>query len=174
MDFLTDFSKLFGRKIISYFIWLYVYCFLFSLESNIFVCSYIQTIFLSIENKFYLLFIGFIFFVIYSYKFKLSNNKNKIFNYINFNYVFYCLKYLSIFNYLNMLFNRLNLHFVNFVSLYNNNLLFIAINYCYSIFKNNILVWYPIYKSYSIFGFYKSTRLKFVDLKNENLKRFKY
>lgn len=174
MDFLTDFSKLFGRKIISYFIWLYVYCFLFSLESNIFICSYIQTIFLDIENKFHLLFIGFILFVIYSYKFKSSNNKNKIFNYINFSYIFYCLKHLPVFNYLNVLFNKLNLHFINFINLYNSSFFFTIINYCYSKIKNSALVWYPIYKSYSIFGFYKSTRLKFIDLKNENLKRFKY
>lgn len=174
MDFLTDFSKLFNKKIISYFFWIYLYCFLFSLESNIFICSYIQTSILIVENNFHFSTPFFFIFVIYTIKFKLFKNKNKIFNYINFNYIIFCFKKLSYLSFLSMYFKKLKLNFINFINLFNNNIFCIFLNYCYIIIKNNILVWYPIYKSYSIFGFYKSTRLKFIDLKNENLKRFKY
>lgn len=175
MDFLTDFNKIFGRKIISYFIWIYIYCFLFSLNSNIFICSYLKLGLFNVENNFYILFIFFTLFVMYSYYFKQNYKNNfNIYNYINLKYILFFYKKQSISILFNLLFNKLTTLFNNIIILYKNNLIVTFICYVSQIIKNSILIWYPIYKSYSIFGYYKSTRLKFIDLKNENLKRFKY
>jgi len=45
--------------------------------------------------------------------------------------------------------------------------------YLYILISGNLINWYPIYKTHSIYGFYRSTRFNNIDIKNENLKRIK-
>jgi len=174
MDFFSDFNKLFGRKIISLFIWLYIYCFVVSLDSNFFMCSYLRFELSIIENNIYIVFFSFIFFILYNYLIKIKYSVVKIINYINVNYIYVILKEQNILHLINLFILNFYININNVWNLYKNNLIYIYVYNIYLFIKANNLVWYPIYKSYSIFGYYKSTRLKFIDLKNENLKRLKY
>lgn len=174
MDFLIDLKKLFGRKIISFFIWLYVYCFLFSLDSNFFICSYLRLELSNIENNIFMILIFFILFVIYSYVRCIKYSEIKINNYINFKYLYFYLREHNLIYILNLFITNMYINLKNIYNLYINKFYILTLFNLYTKFKNLNLIWYPIYKSYSIFGYFKSTRLKFVDLKNENLKRLKY
>jgi hypothetical protein len=179
MGFLIDLRKLLGRKIISLFTWLFVYCFLFPLDSNFFTCSYLRLELSIIENNIIVVLTFFLVYVIYSYIifsftefFKFKNTKLN--NYINFKYLYNFIKYYSLTYLLNIFLLKLNINFKNIIVLYTYKFYIVLVDSIYTKLKNNYLVWYPIYKSYSIFGYYQSTRLKFVDLKNENFKNLKY
>lgn len=41
-------------------------------------------------------------------------------------------------------------------------------------YKNNLIMWYPIFKVSSIFSFSKQTKLKYIDYKIENFKNIKF
>lgn len=174
MDFLIDFSKLFGRKIISIFVWFYIYCFLVSLDSNFFICSYLSFQLSDIENNILLVILFFCFFVFISYNRLIKSDKIKINNYINFKYMFLLFREQSIVYLVKLFLSNVSINLINILNLYKNNFLIVTFLKISLYVKNNSLLWYPIYKSYSIFGYYKSTRLKYIDLKNENLKRLKY
>jgi len=174
MGFLIDFLKLFGKKIISSFVWIYIYCFLVPLNSNIFMCSYLSIKLSGLENNMSLLFLLFTTTIIVFFFKNIKYSNNKINNYINFKYLNFYFKNLNLLYILNIYISNLYINFKNILSIYIYKFYIIFLNNIFLKIKNSTLLWYPIYKSYSIFGYYKSTRLKFVDLKNENLKRLKY
>jgi hypothetical protein len=174
MDFLIDLKKLFGRKIISLFIWLYIYCFLFPLNSNFFMCSYLRVELTNIENNITFVLLFFIIFIIYSYIKNTKHSGIKINNYINVKYLYFYIREHNLIYILSLFLNNLYINLKNILNLYINKNYFLILYNMYIKLRSCNLVWYPIYKSYSIFGYYKSTRLKFIDLKNENLKRLKY
>lgn len=174
MGFLLDFSKLFGRKIISYFLWIYIYCFLFSLDSNFFICSYLKIELSNIENNMHFVLLSLIIYIIYKYNINSKFNLIQINNFLTINYYISLLKEQNILTLIKTFINNIFIKIINIFNIYNNKFLFNNILFIYINIKDSLLVWYPIYKSYSIFGYYKSTRLKFIDFKNENLKRFKY
>ena len=174
MDFLIDFKKLFGRKIISLFIWLYVYCFLFSLDFNFFICSYLRVQLFNIETNIFILLNIILFTFIYLLNKKLYLNNSKIKNFLKLDYIYLILKTYNLYNLSILFFKSIINNINNVIITYLNKKLINLISFITLNFLKKNLLWYPIYKSYSIFGYYKSTRLKFVDIKNENLKRLKY
>lgn len=181
-----DLFKLLNRKIVPLYLWLFLYAFILTIDDNFFICSYLRDeVFGKDENTFLVL----VFYVIYSLlsfyinrlKKKNSNNRystlytqNILIEIMKLRYKFYVIKFAALNHLLNFNFKKLNLFTIflsNNYKSYKINTLFI---FLYSILNNKLILWYPIFKTYSIFGFYKSTRLNFIDIKNENLKRLKY
>lgn len=163
--------------------WLvFVYSFFFNLDNNFLICSFLQDFFSELENNifiFYFLILNIQVHKLYC-KYSIKKKRNIYFTKKYSNSILsvkYILLYLKKFNlvylinvYLLKMFLLLKIIFTIYKSINIVNLFIFIINFI----KSKLLIWYPIYKSYSIFGYYKSTRLKYIDIKNENLKRLKY
>ncbi len=180
-----DLFKLLNKKIVPLYLWFFLYSFLTSIEDNFFICSYLRDeVFGKDENTFLVL----IFYIIYSLslfyinKLKKKNSeliinslytKELAIELITLKYKLFILKFSS-FNYISY-FNLKKLFLFNIFLL--NNYKSYKINtlvvFLFNLINSSNIIWYPIYKTYSIFGYYKSTRLNFIDIKNENLKRIK-
>nr|NP_149379.1 ymf75 [Tetrahymena thermophila]7W5Z_Y5 Chain Y5, Ymf75 [Tetrahymena thermophila]7W5Z_y5 Chain y5, Ymf75 [Tetrahymena thermophila]8B6H_ED Chain ED, Ymf75 [Tetrahymena thermophila SB210]8B6H_Ed Chain Ed, Ymf75 [Tetrahymena thermophila SB210]8BQS_ED Chain ED, Ymf75 [Tetrahymena thermophila SB210]8BQS_Ed Chain Ed, Ymf75 [Tetrahymena thermophila SB210]8GYM_Y5 Chain Y5, Ymf75 [Tetrahymena thermophila SB210]8GYM_y5 Chain y5, Ymf75 [Tetrahymena thermophila SB210]8GZU_0F Chain 0F, Ymf75 [Tetrahy len=183
-----DVIKLLNKKVVPVYFWFFLYCFLSTMDTNIFVssCSFLKVeVFGKDENTTLVL----LFYVFYSlFNFYLSRIKNKnnylvrkhlyttelLIELILFKYKLIILKFSSIKYILNFnvrKFILFNLFLINNYKAYKINTFFL---YIYIYLNNLNIIWYPIFKAYSIFGYYKSTRLNFIDTKNENIKRIKY
>nr|YP_740731.1 Ymf75 [Tetrahymena malaccensis]ABI51640.1 Ymf75 [Tetrahymena malaccensis] len=183
-----DFIKLLNKKVVPVYFWFFLYCFLTNMDTNLFVssCSFLRVeVFGKDENTTLVL----LFYVTYSllnfYLNKLKNKYNNIkrkhlyttellielllFKYKLIILKFSSLKYILTFNVRKFI--LFNIFVINNYKSYKINTLFI---YLYYYLNSLNIIWYPIFKAYSIFGYYKSTRLNFIDTKNENIKRIKY
>lgn len=177
---LKDTYKLLNKKLIPMYIWFFVYSFLVSLENNFFICSYLKNnLFLDEEltNSIYLSLL-LLLIVLSTYNSKTYNkslmNFNIIYEFLKINYILKILKNISIYYIISFNLNNLNM-FISFLTncyksyIFNNLLI-----YLYLLININFITWHPIYKTHSIYGFYRSTRFNVIDIKNENLKRLKY
>nr|QBI37886.1 Ymf75 [Tetrahymena rostrata]QGS65263.1 Ymf75 [Tetrahymena rostrata] len=181
-----DFWRLQNKKIVPLYFWLFLYSFITSLDNNFFICSYLRDeIFGKDENTFFVI----LFYILYSFipfffkKIKKNKNiiaysilytHNMLIEIILFRFKQYILKYTTfkhiiIFNFQKI--KSFNIFLLNSYKTYYINSLII---YILKLIESNFIIWQPIFKTYSIFGFYKSTRLNYTDFKNENLKRLKY
>lgn len=177
---LKDIYKLLNKKLISIYVWFFIYSFLVSLNDNFFICSYLKnTFFLDEEltNSVYLSIL--VLLVLLSlYNKKIYNesmvNFNIITEFLRVNYILKILKNISLYYIITFNLNKLKMFYLFLTNCYKpyifNNLLV----YLYLLINNNFISWYPIYKTHSIYGFYRSTRFNVIDTKNENLKRLKY
>lgn len=157
------FLKKFNILLISKKTIILLYFFILPLDYNFFICSYLNDELNVFENHLNFYFYFILIFTI----FRNFNKSNKSKNFIN---LFIIVKQFKI----NIFLNKIKLFLISIIFYFNITNIMNFFKYVYISFKNNNQLWYPIYKSYSIFGFYKSTRIKFIDLKNENLKKFKY
>nr|YP_004841723.1 Ymf75 [Ichthyophthirius multifiliis]AEL89265.1 Ymf75 [Ichthyophthirius multifiliis] len=186
-NFKSNYIYIYTIKDIFFFLKLFfIYLILYLFYKDVFFYNYINFI---IKIILYLyLFILFIIIYNSTILYKLKNYNN---NYINtirdiliinnkqFLIETLLVRYINIFVFFNYyIFNLtqlklfLEILFTWFNNLYIFNLLN-NISYKF-IFLNRNYTWNSIYKQYSIFGYYISTRLKYKNLKTENIKKLKY
>lgn len=185
LSIIKDLWRLLNRKIVPLYLWLFLYGFNTSIEDNFFICSYLRDeIFGKDENTA----LSMLFYVIYSlilffinklrkgdvdYKYATLYTRDLLIELLSFRFKLYIIIYTSI-NYITLfIYKKLflfNIFLLNNYKPYYINTLFI---YALNLYSLTTLIWYPIFKTYSIFGYYKSTRLNYIDLKNENIKRLK-
>nr|YP_740776.1 Ymf75 [Tetrahymena paravorax]ABI51685.1 Ymf75 [Tetrahymena paravorax] len=181
----NDFFILFNRRIIPVYLWLFLYSFLFISTDNIFLCSYLrEDVFGLEENIIIVLFIPILYVAIKYFFYNYINSKIQIkmsllkydilkeiltLKYKLHIYIITTIKHIIDFN-----FKKLIL-FTNFIiNYYKSNLINNLIIYIFNYFYKNNLIWYTLFKTHSIYGYYRATRLNFIDLRNENMKRYKY
>lgn len=183
-DFFKDLFKLQNKKIVPMYLWFFLFSFILDIEDNFFICSYLRDeVFGKDENTMLVLIIYVLYYLGLFYWNRFKTNKantpmslyttNLLIEMLLMRYRFYIAKFAS-FTYITLYnfrrFFLFNLFLSNNYKPYFFNTLIV---YLFNIFDLRLIIWYPIYKTYSIFGYYKSTRLNFIDTKNENLKRLK-
>lgn len=185
LGIIKDFFKLLNKKVVPLYLWIFLYSFSSSIEDNFFICSYLRDeVFGKDENTTLVL----VFYIIYSLILFYTNkikNKNKNIKYITLytkdfltelltlRYKFYILVNTSINHIILFTFSKFYLFLIFLINNYKSYKINTFFIFFIRLIKLTTLIWYPIFKAYSIFGFFKSTRLNFIDLKNENLKRLK-
>lgn len=185
LGIIKDFWKLLNKKVVPLYLWLFLYGFNTSIEDNFFICSYLRDeVFGKDENTILVL----IFYILYSlslfYLNKIKNKnvntkystlytKNFLIELLTLRYKLYVIFNTSINHILLFIYTKLYLFNIFLLNSYKSYKINTLVLYIINLINISTLIWYPIYKTYSIFGFYKSTRLNFIDLKNENIKRLK-
>lgn len=183
-----DFAKLLNKKVVPIYFWFFLYCFLSNINTNIFICScsFLKAEVFGKDENTTLVLIFYIFYSLFTFYLNKLKNKNiqtfkkhlyttellielLLFKYKIIILKFSSLKYIITFNLRKFI--LFNIFVSNSYKSYKINTLFL---YLYIYLNNLNIIWYPIFKAYSIFGYYKSTRLNFIDTKNENIKRLKY
>jgi len=174
-----DIYRLLNKKLISLYIWFFIYSFSTSLNDNFFICSYLKnTFFLNEElnNITYLSAISL--FILFCLKNKITTNKymskyNIIIEFLKINYVLKIFSSISTYYIITFNLNKLRMFFTFLTNYYKSYVINNLVVYLYILISGNLINWYPIYKTHSIYGFYRSTRFNNIDIKNENLKRIK-
>jgi len=144
--------------------------------SNIFICSFLINIFSWINTLNLSVFLVFYFLIslntIILNFFKIKININYVYNYNNFLLIFFFYIY-------NLISFRINLIYllnwiVTFIKF--NYLKLSKVSYFFNILlkKISVVSWYTIFKRHSIFGFYRISRQRWVELKSEELNFLKY
>ncbi len=181
-----DFKKLLNKKVVPLYLWFFLYSFIASIENNFFICSYLKDeVFGKDENTFLVL----MFYIVYSLTlFYLNKLKKKNFNsnqstlytnellieLITIKYKLLVLKFTSLKHILSFNLKKTSLFNIFLLNNYKSYKINTLVIYIINLINSNFIIWYPIYKTYSIFGYYKSTRLNYIDIKNENIKRIKH
>lgn len=159
------------------FISLVLFCLIFNLEFLIDILYVYEVIFKFLSFIFiqYSLITYILLFILIINKFLralwFKNNLELIFfnnqSYLNLLYNFKLINFSKVsityyYYYLNCFFN----------SLFSNNIIFVTLN----LLKNKLvqISWYPIFKRHSIFGFYRISRQRWVELKTEEVNYLKY
>lgn len=185
LDVMRDFWKLLNRKIVPLYLWLFLYCFNSSIEDNFFICSYLRDeVFGKDENTtlVILFYIVYSFILFYINKLRQKNVDNKsialytrdlLIELLTAKYKLYIIIHTSINHILLFINKKLILFNIFLLNNYKPYFINTLIIFLFNIYNSSTLIWYPIFKTYSIFGYYKSTRLNYIDLKNENIKRIK-
>lgn len=168
-----------NRKLIPLYFWFSLYCFLFNVTNNILICSFLNDyLFSSDENILVILSLFLLYYVFKNFlnKFKTTTSLrlNILQEILSVSYKFIIFKNISLMNMLNFNLVKFN-SFINFIINYytysylNNTFVFLV-----NTFITNNIKWYTIFKTHSIYGYYRSTRLNFIDLKSENMIKSKY
>lgn len=179
-NILKDVYKLLNKKLISIYVWFFIYSFLVSLNDNFFICSYLKnTFFLDEEltNSVYLsIIVLLVILSLYNRKIYSESmiNFNIITEFLRINYILKIFKNISLYYIFTFNLNKLKMFYLFLINCYKSYIFNNLLVYLYLLLNNNLISWYPIYKTHSIYGFYRSTRFNVVDTKNENLKRLKY
>lgn len=142
--------------------------------SNIFFCSFLINFFnfISFSNlSFFLVFyilisLNGIFLNFFKIKLNLNNTYNNlllVFFFYLYNVFSFKINFIYLINWFLVFikFNKLNLIKIIFL-----------INYAFD--KINVISWYTLFKRHSIFGFYRISRQRWVELKSEELNFLKY
>lgn len=179
-----DLFKLLGRKATSVYFWLFLYSFLLEMEDNFFMCSYLRDEVFSCDLGVIISFISIHAYLILKWSFRILLKRDRIrlnaytrdlmLLYLKLRYLLHNVSVLDLSLMLKMLYCSIvasSIFILNYSKTYYITSVFV---YIIKVIISNLVIWYPIYKAYSIFGLYKSTRLNFIDLKNENIKRLKY
>jgi len=179
-NILKDTYKLLNKNLIPMYIWFFLYSFLVSLGDNFFICSYLKnTFFLDEEltNSVYLS-ILLLLLVLSIYNKEIYNKSvisfNIISEFLRLNYILKILKNTSLYHVITFNLNNLKMFFSFLINCYKSYIFNNSLIYLYLLIDSSFITWHPIYKTHSIYGFYRSTRFNVIDVKNENLKRLKY
>lgn len=179
-NILKDIYKLLNKKLIPIYIWFFIYSFLVSLGDNFFMCSYLKnTFFLDEEltNSVYLsILVILVSLSVYNKEIynKSIINFNIISEFLRFNYMLKIFKNISLYHIITFNLNNFKMFFSFLTNCYKSYIFNNLLVYIYLLVSNSFITWHPIYKTHSIYGFYRSTRFNVIDIKNENLKRLKY
>lgn len=176
-----DFFKLLNRKLVPLYVWFFLYSFSIDLNDNFFICSYLRSNLFGNEEATEIIYAIFSTVIIYLfYKNNVNLKKlNKIGSdliaeLLKIKYIYILLNYVSYFHIISYNFNKTNMFSIFIFNFYKSYKINNFIVYVFIKFVNNLIIWYPIFKTYSIYGFYKTTRVNFIQSKLESVKRLKY
>ena len=162
------------RNINFYFLIIFIYSFCTSVRSNLLVCSFIRNNVIYADFGFFIFYFLFVYFVLF-FIFYFLNIVNTVNNYdwllfMYRNYFLFNLSILTLISYLYdtakfyaywLFFSVKNVFFFSFFS-----------EIFFRLFSQSY--WYPIFKRHSYFGYFRSMRQKWVEVKSEEITRFKY
>jgi len=174
-----DIYRLLNKKLISLYIWFFIYSFSTSLNDNFFICSYLKnTFFLNEELNSTTYLSAILLFILFCLKSKTTINKhiskyNIIIEFLKISYILKIFNSISTYYIITFNLNKFQMFFIFLTNYYKSYVVNNLIVYLYNLINGNLINWYPIYKTHSIYGFYRSTRFNNIDIKNENLKRIK-
>ncbi len=180
-EVIKDFFKLFSRKLVPLYIWFFLYSFTIDLNDNFFICSYLRSNLFGNEEVTEVIYITFS--ILIAYLFCRNNINLKKLNKIGsdliaellkIKYIYIILNYVSSSHVISYNFNKTNMFAIFIFNFYKSYKINNFIVFSYIKFINNLIIWYPIFKTYSIYGFYKTTRVNFFQSKLESVKRLKY
>lgn len=162
------------KNINFYFLVLFVYSFCVDVRVNLFICSFIRTNIIFANFATFIFFFILTFFVLFilvywfKYTCSLVNSDWLVFMY-RFYYL-YNISFLSLFSYI---FDVVFFYFIFLYRLYKNSIFYL---FFYNLFLNffSTNLWYPIFKRHSYFGYFRSMRQKWGEIKTEEVNRLKY
>ena len=157
-----------------YFLMIFLYSFCTSVRSNLLVCSFMRNNVIYADFGFFIVY----FLLVYSVLFLLFYFLNIVRNVNNYDWLLFLYRNYFIFNLsiltlVSYIYDTIKFYLFWLLFLFKN--LFIVtffINLLSSVFSQNC--WYPIFKRYSYFGYFRSMRQKWVEVKSEEITRFKY
>ncbi len=157
-----------------YFLVLFVYSFCADVRSNWAICSFIRTNIIFSNFVFFILYFILTFFVLYllvyyiKYTRSIVNGDWLVLLYRSF-YLFN-ISFLSLVSYL---FDLFYFYFLYFIRVYRNSFIYL---FLFSFFGKffSVNYWYPLYKRHSYFGYFRSMRQRWGEVKTEEVNRLKY
>ncbi len=157
-----------------YFFMLFLYSFCADVRANWAICSFIRTNIIFSNFTHFILYFIFTFFILYflAYYFKCTRSIVNGDWLIAIYRAFYISNtpFLAIVSYI---FDLAVYYFLYFFRLYSNSIIAIFFSSVISrLFSINY--WYPLYKRHSYFGYFRSMRQKWGELKTEEVNRLKY
>jgi hypothetical protein len=162
------------RNVNFYFLVIFLYSFCTSVRSNLLVCSFIRNNVIYADFGFFIIF----FLIVYTLLFILFYSLNIVKNVNNYDWLLFLYRNYFIFNLsiltlVSYIFDTFRFFGFWLLSFFKSSFFF---NFLREIF-NNIFCqtyWYPIFKRHSYFGYFRSMRQKWVEVKSEEINRFKY
>jgi hypothetical protein len=157
-----------------YFLIAFFYNFCTSIKSNFFACSYIRDNIVCVDFGVFVYYFFFTYIILFIYyyrknKFKVSSN----YDWIIIVYRNYFNTEVAIFRTFNNFFNSIKFIFFWLLNYFKNLLVLnIFLDFFNKLFS--VSYWYPIYKRYSYFGYFRDMRQKWTETKTEEITRFKY
>ena len=157
-----------------YFLVLFVYSFCVDVRINFFVCSFIRSniIFLNLIYFTFYFILTFLFLYILSF---YTNYTRSIVNsdWLVLMYRKYYIFNVSIFGLISYFFDLIRYCMLGIYNLYKHSFLFSVIFSLFSkLFSTNL--WFPLFKRHSYFGYFRSMRQRWGDVKTEEANRLKY
>lgn len=181
---ISDLFKLLGKRLTPTYFWLFLYSFLSEMEDNFFMCSYLRDEVFSNDLGVNISFMSLHVYLVFTWSIRIllkrnniklnSYTRNLFVVYLKLRYILHNIKVLNLSYSLKLLYSNIVVVSVFIFNFFNSYYISSVFTYLVNAISTKLVIWYPIYKAYSIFGFYKSTRLNFIDFKNENIKRLKY
>ena len=162
------------RNLNFYFLLVFLYSFCTSVRSNLLVCSFIRTNIIYADFGFFIVFFLIVYTILFIIFFFLNIVKSvNNYDWLLFLYRNYFLFNLSFLTLLSYIFDTFKFYILWLFSVFKNLFFF---NFFIEIFNFifNQSFWYPIFKRHSYFGYFRSMRQKWVEVKSEEVTRFKY
>ena len=162
------------KNINFYFLMIFLYSFCTSVRSNLLVCSFIRNSVIYADFGFFIklfLFSYLCLFIVF-YLLNLVKNVNN-YDWLLFTYRNYFVTNLSVLTIISYVYDTIKFFFFWLFYSFRSVFLVTLFNevFC-KIFSTNY--WYPLFKRHSYFGYFRSMRQKWVEVKSEEITRFKY
>lgn len=162
------------RNVNFYFLMIFLYSFCTSVRSNILVCSFIRNSVIYADLGFFIGFflIAYILLFICFYYLNIVKSVNN-YDWLLFLYRNYFVFNVSVLTLISYLVNTIKFYVFWVFSLISNLFIFNLILEIINVVSSQSF-WYPIFKRHSYFGYFRSMRQKWVEVKSEEVTRFKY
>ncbi len=162
------------KNINFYFSVLFLYSFCADVRANWAVCSFIRTNIIFSNFTYFILYFIFTFFILYCLAYYYRCTASLVNgDWLVFLYRAYYLVNTPVLSLVSYIFDLAIHYFSYFVRLYQSSMITIFVyNIISGFFSANY--WYPLYKRHSYFGYFRSMRQKWGEVKTEEINRLKY
>jgi len=151
------------------------------LNDNFFICSYLRINLFGSEEVTEIIYIVFYSIILYLFLKnhiklkKLNKNESKLtVEFLKIKYLYTLLNCVPLLHITNYILNKINMFVIFVFNFYKSYKINNFIIFFYKVLINASIIWYPVFKTHSIYGFYKTTRNNFAQSKLESVKRLKY